>query len=190
MAIFKRDGNQNQQQRRSEQNQGTLVRSEPSSQQLMRDPFSMMMRDPFQLMREMMIDPFRMFQMSPWGDVAREGRELVWNPRFDVRETDNAFVFEGDMPGIKQDDLEIQVVGNNLQITGQREREETRDEGTMHTYERSYGHFSRSFTLPESAAIDQIRGDLKDGVLTIVVPKKPGSTPQRRKIQIGAGSKA
>jgi HSP20 family protein len=57
----------------------------------------------------------------------------------------------------------------------------------MHTYERSYGQFSRSFTLPATA--DNVRCDLNNGVLTLVVPKKPGSAPHRRKIQIGSGSK-
>jgi HSP20 family protein len=59
----------------------------------------------------------------------------------------------------------------------------------MHTYERSYGQFSRSFTLPETVDIDNVRCDLNNGVLTLVVPKKPGSAPHRRKIQIGSGSK-
>ncbi|HEY5945574.1 MAG TPA: Hsp20/alpha crystallin family protein [Kofleriaceae bacterium] len=159
--------------------------------QLMRDPFQMMQRDPFQLMREMLIDPFRVFQqMSPWSDIGREGRELMWNPSFEIRETDDAFLFKGDMPGVRQEDIDISLVGNNLQISGKRDREQEQDEGTLHTYERSYGQFSRSFTLPETADVDKVRCDMKDGVLTLVVPKKAGTAPHRRKIQIGSGSKS
>lgn len=187
MGILKKDGGEPQQrQRRTET---ALVR--PDQPQMMRDPFQMMTRDPFQLMREMMIDPFRVFQqMAPWGDFGRETRELIWNPTFEVRETDDAFVFKGDMPGVRQDDVDISLVGNNLQITGKREREEEQEEGTVHTYERSFGQFTRSFALPDSADLDKVRCDLKEGVLTLVVPKKAGAAPHRRKIEIGAGTKA
>ena len=60
----------------------------------------------------------------------------------------------------------------------------------MHTYERSYGSFSRVFSLPDEADLDSIRSELKDGVLTLVVPKKAGAGTQRRKIQLGSGSKS
>jgi HSP20 family protein len=183
MGILKKDGNEPQRQRRTE----TALARPEQPQMVMRDPFQMMTRDPFQLMREMMIDPFRVFQqMAPWGET----REMIWNPSFEVRETDDAFIFKGDMPGVRQEDLEISLVGNNLQITGKREREEEHEEGTVHTYERAFGQFTRTFALPESADVDKLRGDLKDGVLTIVAPKKAGAATHRRKIEIGAGTKA
>jgi HSP20 family protein len=165
--MVKRDGNQNQ----------TQANQQQGNQQ-------MLMRDPFQMMRELMADPYRMFQLSPWG------RDAGWNVSFDVRETDDAFIINADMPGIRDQDLDISLVGNQLQINGRRDQEQEQDEGRFHAYERSYGTFSRSFSLPETADLDQIRSDLKDGVLTLVVPKKPGSAPQRRKIQIGSGSKS
>lgn len=184
MAILRKDGNEGQRQR-NDQGQGSMVRQERP--ELVRDPFQMMTRDPFRLMREMMTDPFRLFQqMAPWGDFGTQGRELAWNPSFEVRETDDAFLFKGDMPGVKQEDIDINLVGSTLQISGKREREEEKDEGTLHTYERSYGSFSRSFSLPEVADLDKVRCDLKDGVLTLVVPKKAGTAPHRRKIQVGS----
>ena len=192
MGLLRRDGN-DQRQRRSEQN--AISRSEQSPV-AMRDPYQMtrdasplMTRDPFQLLREMMIDPYRVFQqMAQWND--REGREAMWNPSFEVRETDNAFLFKADMPGVRDEDLDISLNGNNLTITGKRERDVEQDEGTFHTFERSYGQFMRQFTLPETTDLDQVRCDLKDGVLSIVVPKRAGTSPQRRKLQIGSGSKA
>jgi HSP20 family protein len=187
MAIFRKDGNDPQRQRQGDQS--AMVR--PNQPELVRDPFQLMSRDPFRLMRDMMVDPFRVFQqMAPWGDVG-QGRELAWNPSFEIRETDDAFLFKGDMPGVKQEDLDIHIVGNTLQISGKREREEEKDEGTLHTYECSYGSFSRSFSLPDSADLDKVRCDLKNGVLTLAVPKKAGTAPHRRKIQIGGpGSKS
>ena len=194
MGILRRDGN-DQRQRRSEQT--ALSRSEQPQivrdpfQMTTRDPFQMFGRDPFQLMREMMMDPFRMLQQfAPVSDIAREGREVMWMPTFEVRETDDAFLFKADMPGVREADLDISLTGNNLVISGKRERDVEQDEGTVHLFERSYGQFTRSFSLPESADLDQVRSELKDGVLALIVPKRPGSTPQRRKIQIGGGSKA
>jgi HSP20 family protein len=165
---------------------GELVQRSPW-QQLARDPFDLFMRDPFQLMREMMTNPFRMFSLSPWGGM---GRDAGWNPQFEVRETEDAFVFKADVPGIRDEDLEITLTGNQLQISGKREYEQEQNEGRFHTFERSYGSFSRSFQLPESADLDNIRSDLKGGELTLVVPKQPGASPQRRKIQVGSGAKS
>jgi len=171
---------------------GQVQRNQPQGQQrgelIRRDPFQMLFRDPFQLMREMMTDPFRMFSQLPWGGGM--GHDLSWNPGFDIRETEDAFVFKADLPGIRSEDLEIQLVGNQLQISGKRECEQEQGEGRYHTYERSYGSFSRVFSLPESADLDKITSDLKDGELRLVVPKKAGSSPQRRKIQVGAGTKS
>jgi HSP20 family protein len=196
MAILKKDNGGGQGQRRGEQSalarpeQAELVRDPfQTFQTMMRDPLQMMMRDPFQLMRELMRDPFRALQqLSPWTDLGREGREMAWSPSFEIRETDDAFVLKSDVPGVRQDDLEVSLTGSNLRISGKREREQEAEEGTLHTYERSYGQFVRSFVLPEVADLDKVRCDLKDGVLTLLVPKKAGTAPHRRKIQIGAGS--
>ena len=183
MAIFRKDGNENKVQRRDDQT--ALQRPQPrGGGELTRDPFELMARDPWQLMREMMIDPFRMFRQ--WN----QGRDVALDPTFEMRETDDAFVLKGDLPGVRQDDVDISLIGNNLQITGKRDCEVENEEGTWHTYERSYGSFSRSFTLPETADLEKVRCDLKDGVLTLVAPKRPGTAPHRRKIQIGGGSKA
>lgn len=191
--VVKKEGGQAQQtQPQGQQVQGTqvqrgeLVRRDPF-QMLMRDPFLWMTRDPFQLMRDMWADPFRLLREA-WG--GGPARELVWSPDFEIRENDDAFIFKADLPGIRNEDLEISLAGNQLQITGKREQERERGEGRYYTYERSYGSFSRSFSLPEVADLDSIRSDLKDGVLTLVVPKKAGAKPQRRKIQIGAGAKS
>ena len=125
------------------------------------------------------------------GDIRSEsGRCRIL---LDISNLDAAFVVTAhlaDIPGIRNEDLDISLSGNQLQISGKREHEQEQGEGQYHTYERSYGSFTRSFTLPESADLDKIRSDMKDGELTLIVPKKPGSSPQRRKIQIGTGTKS
>lgn len=186
--VVKKDGGQQVQgsQQGNQPQRGELVRRDPW-QQMMRDPFQMLSRNPFQLMRDLLNDPFRtMFQMTPFESY---GRQMAWNPDFDIRETDQAFVFKADIPGLRTEDLDISLMGNQLQVAGKREYEQDQEEGQVHTYERSFGSFTRSFTLPESADVDNIHSDLKDGVLTLVVPKKPGTSPQRRKIQISSGGK-
>ncbi len=180
--VGKKDGGQQQQQQPQQPQQ---QQPQQSQQQLVRrDPFWQLVRDPFQMIREFLVDPFRALQ-HPF-----IGQQMAWNPSFEVRETDNAYVFKADLPGVKQDDVDIQLVENRLLITGKRDQEKEQDEGTLHTYERSYGSFQRAFTLPDSADLDKISTDLKDGVLTLVVPKKELQEPQRRKIQIGSSQKS
>ena len=137
-----------------------------------------MYRNPYQLMREFMRDPFGAMVASS-----------EFSPQMEVRETADAFVFKADLPGIRKEDVDIDVHGNRLQISGKREDEhEQKDGDRVYAYERSYGTFTRAFTLPETADTEHIRCDLEHGVLSIVVPKKAGAQP--RKIQIGGGGKS
>lgn len=192
MATAKNDGGQQSQERQQQppqerQQRDELVRAE-RGQQLMRDPFQQaMLRNPFRTLRQMMMDPFRWLQIPALPELPAEAG---WNPDFEVRETDDAFVFKADMPGIPAEDVDISLDGNELRISGKREHEREHDEGRYHTYERAYGDFTRTFLLPDTADVDKVRSDLKDGVLSLVVPKKSGAAQQRRKIQIGSGQKS
>ncbi len=140
--------------------------------------------DPFQAMREMLRwDPFR--EMAPIFPQL----ERAWMPSFEVRENKDGYIFKADLPGVKKDDIEVSLTGNRLQISGKRDEEKETKGDTFYTYERAYGSFSRSFTLPEGADADHVKTELKDGVLTLVLPKKPEA--QARKIPIAAsGSKS
>ena len=131
-------------------------------------------------------DPWQMFT-DPFG--AMTPYERAWNPSFEVRETKDAFMFKADLPGMKESDVDIEVHGNRLTISGKRSDEhEEKDGETVYAYERSYGSFYRAFTLPDNVDTEHVSCDLKDGVLTLAVPKKPGATP--KKIAIGKGQKA
>ena len=136
--------------------------------------------DPFRTMREWMKwDPFR--EMAPLPAFEK----LAFNPSFDVTETKEAYVFKADVPGVKPEEIEITTLGNRIQIAGKRENENEMKTDTVYTYERQYGNFSRTFTLPEGADIDLAKSELKDGVLTLVVPKKLNA--QAKKIEVAAG---
>lgn len=144
--------------------------------------------DPFRMMREMMrFDPFirESFLREPLSLLGRAERD-VWTPMFEVRENGHSLRFIADLPGVNRDDLEVSIVGSTLTVSGKREAEERSKDEQVHCYERLYGQFSRSFTLPEYADLDHITSNLQDGVLTIVVPKA-GQT-KSRKIQIGSAA--
>lgn len=105
---------------------------------------------------------------------------------FDVKETSDGYVFKADVPGVKESDLSVTLTGNRLSISGQRESERKESTDTYYMYERSYGDFSRTFTLPEGVDSSGVIADLKDGVLTVSVKKSPQA--QAKKIAIGTAS--
>jgi len=134
--------------------------------------------DPFEVMQDMLRwDPFR-----DWFRAWRGG-EMTFAPAFEVKETKNAFVFKSDLPGVKESELDISLSGNRLTVSGQRQEEQREEGERYYTYERSYGSFSRSFTLPDGVDPDKVEAELKDGVLTITVPKKPEMQPKRIEIR-------
>ncbi len=104
-------------------------------------------------------------------------------PRFEVRETKEALVLKADLPGVKTEDLDVSVQANVLSISGKREQEKTTDDVHLHMVERSYGSFTRSFTLPEGVDSKSLDAELKDGVLTLTLPKIPEAKPQRIQIK-------
>ena len=122
-------------------------------------------------------EPFSLFSdPTTWGDA-----ELAhwFSPALDAKETKDAYIFALDLPGIEQKDLDISVKEGVLTISGKREREETKEDDNYCACERSYGSFSRSFTLPRSADVDSVTAELKNGVLTVSVGKKPEAQPKQ-----------
>lgn len=126
--------------------------------------------DPFRIMLEMFND-----------HGARELRhpEQVFVPTFEVFERKDGYVFKADLPGVKQEDLDITLNANRLTVSGKREAEERKEGERFYAYERSFGTFTRSFTLPEGVDAEHVAAELKNGVLTLVVPKKPEVQPKK-----------
>ena len=139
--------------------------------------------EPFRLMRDMMRwDPFA--EMLP----SIRQTELAFAPSFEVKETKDAYVFKADMPGVKEDELDVTVAGNRLTVSGKREAEQREESDRYYAYERSYGSFTRAFTLPESADCEHVDADLSNGVLTVSIAKKPESQPKKISLK-GIGEK-
>lgn len=128
--------------------------------------------NPVRAMRDLLRwDPFQ--EMAPFTPGFPAFERMEWNPGFDVTENKDAYLFKADVPGVKKEDLEITFTGNRIQISGKRDFEKETRSDTVYTYERQYGNFVRNFTLPEGIDLEHAKSELKDGVLTLVVPKLP-----------------
>lgn len=117
-------------------------------------------------------DPFR--EMQPFFQTER-----TFVPAFEIKETKEGYLFKADLPGVKENDLEVTVSGSRLTIKGKREEEKKQETETFYAYERTYGSFTRAFTLPEGCDGAKAHAELKDGVLTLLVPKTAEAQPRR-----------
>lgn len=121
-------------------------------------------------------------------DVWREPGETEevsnrrWAPAVDIRETPEALFLNAEVPGLDKNDISITVENSVLTIAGERKFEQETQEETYHRMERSYGMFSRSFTLPANVRGDQVEATFTNGVLSVRLPKAEESKP--RKIDI------
>ncbi|KAI3458634.1 hypothetical protein Pfo_015297 [Paulownia fortunei] len=141
--------------------------------------------DPFSLD---LWDPFEGFPFSTTvANLPTSARETsaVANTRIDWRETPEAHVFKADLPGLKKEEVKVEVEdGRILQISGERSKEQEEKTDTWHRVERSSGKFLRRFRLPENAKMDQVKATMDNGVLTVVVPKAEEKKPEVKAIDI------
>ena len=129
-------------------------------------------------------DPFKDFPFPTSSDASRETSALV-NARVDWKETPEAHVFKADLPGIKKEEVKVEVEGDRiLQISGERNVEKEDKNDTWHRVERSSGKFTRRFRLPENSKMDQVKASMENGVLTITIPKEEVKKPDVKPIQI------
>ncbi|KAE8660377.1 17.5 kDa class I heat shock protein [Hibiscus syriacus] len=129
-------------------------------------------------------DPFRDFTSSSLTTPTTETSAFV-DTRIDWKETPEAHVFKADVPGIKKEEVKVEVEDDRvLQISGERNVEKEDKNDTWHRVERSSGKFMRRFRLPENAKMDQIKAAMENGVLTITVPKMEMKKPDVKAIDI------
>ncbi len=144
--------------------------------------------DPLQVLRELTgWDPFReMTTLTP----AVSRRTVPFAPQFEVKETKDAFIFKADLPGVDEKNIDVSLTGNRLAVSGLREEEDRHEGENFFADERAFGSFTRAFTLPDGVDGDQISADLKDGVLTLHIPKKPENQPKKISIKVAEKAKA
>jgi HSP20 family protein len=120
----------------------------------------------------------QLFADSPWASLAREA--TAWVPDVDIEEQDDAYVVEAELPGVDRKDLNVELVGNELTVTGEvKERER---KGVLRRRTRRVGRFELHVVLPDRVDSEGIRAELEHGVLTVRVPKSEAA--QRRRIEV------
>ncbi|MBF3906091.1 Hsp26/alpha crystallin family protein [Burkholderia pseudomallei] len=123
-------------------------------------------------------DPFKDFNFPT-------SLSAVVNTRVDWKETPEAHVLKADVPGLKKEEVKVEIQDDRiLQISGERNVEKEDKNDTWHRVERSSGKFMRSFRLPENAKVDKVKASMENGVLTVTVPKVEVKKPHVKSIEI------
>ncbi|XP_052178069.1 17.3 kDa class I heat shock protein-like [Diospyros lotus] len=126
-------------------------------------------------------DPLREF---PFPQRSGENSALV-NTRVDWKETPEAHVFKADVPGLKKEEVKVEVEDDRvLQIRGERNVEKEEKNDAWHRVERSSGKFLRRFRLPGNAKMDEVKASMENGVLTVTIPKEEIKKPDAKAIEI------
>jgi HSP20 family protein len=145
--------------------------------------------DPFRDLFTLQDQLFRTFG-SAYRNRGEEEQAVTatWSPLVDVFEDADGITLKAELPEVNASDVEIQVEGNTLTLKGERqlEREDKRD--SYHRIERTYGAFSRTFTLPNTVDVEHISAESKDGVLRIHLPKKAETKPRQIKVAVSANT--
>jgi HSP20 family protein len=108
--------------------------------------------------------------------------ELAWTPPVDIEETDDAYVVEAELPGVKREDVSIELAGNELAITGEIKEKERK--GIVRRRTRRVGRYELRVVLPDNIDGDKVDAKLKDGVLRVSVPKSERA--ERRRIEVNS----
>jgi HSP20 family protein len=115
---------------------------------------------------------------------SNEANLTAWAPAVDIYEAEHSLVVKADLPDIKPEELDIRVENNILTIRGERKFEKKVNEDNYLRVERSYGSFSRSFSLANTVNTEAIQADYKNGVLTLSIPKREEAKPKQIKVRV------
>jgi HSP20 family protein len=140
---------------------------------------------PFTLLRRMPEEMDRVF-----GEVAGyrgSGGEHIWAPALEVSEHDGNYIVRAELPGIKPEDVKLEIADDSVVLQGERKTEKQESKGGVQLAERHYGHFYRAVPLPEGAKTDDAKAKFENGVLEVTVPV-PERRRKPREIPIQAGS--
>ncbi|HXW56873.1 MAG TPA: Hsp20/alpha crystallin family protein [Candidatus Cybelea sp.] len=142
--------------------------------------------DPFRNLTTLQDQVNRLFEGSFKGS-AEASSLATWAPAVDIYETENELVIKADLPEVAEKDIDVQVENNMLTIRGERKLEESVKEDNYLRVERTYGSFSRSFSLPNTVNAEAIQANYKNGVLKVELPKRAESKPKQVKINVSNG---
>ena len=140
--------------------------------------------DPFQNLNTLQEQVNRLFESSLPGRRSEGAAITTWAPAVDIYETENELVLKADLPDLNEKDIDVRVENNMLTIRGERKFEQNVKEEDYLRIERTYGSFSRSFSLPNTVSTEGIKAEYKNGVLEIALPKRAESKPKQVKVNV------
>ena len=144
-----------------------------------RDPWLDLLYQFERRMGRMFNEPFRTFEWSPV-----ETSAAAWTPLVHIFEENGAIRLVAEVPGVKPEDVQITVEGNLLTIKGAREQVMQEKAEKVHRYERAYGTFERTFTLPATIDPNKIKATYENGLLTLTLPKVEAAKPHLIKVDV------
>ena len=152
-------------------------------------------RDVSSLLRQMRNEIDEMFEQPFWGTtrfplLKATADAPVWAPRIEVFEREHRLVTKVDLPGLKKEDVKVEVVDGQLVISGERKREFEEKKDNIFRSEREYGSFYRAVPLPETVTLDDVHATFADGVLEVSLPMPVETKPAVRTIEVKDASKA
>src|ERR1700704_5714189 len=127
---------------------------------------------------------FRSFEDAITRMLSEPRGARPWSPSVDIYETENELILKADLPDVKLEDIEVRVENQTLTLKGERKFEEDASVRGYHRIERSYGTFTRSFTVPTTVDSEKVSAEFKNGVLTVKLPKKEAAKPRQVKIEV------
>jgi HSP20 family protein len=152
-------------------------------------------RDPFTVLRQMTTDFDRFFEGAAWpwfqGPAfrARPRAEVAtWVPGIDVFQRDNRLVTRVDLPGMKKEEVKVEVTNGYLVVSGERKNEAEEKTENFYRCEREYGHFYRAVPLPEGVKYEDVKATFANGLLEVSVPLPAKAEPVARKVEVEEGA--
>ena len=125
-------------------------------------------------------DTIDTFFDTGFGDVP----EMKWRPAIDVEEKDGTYLLRADLPGMKKNDIHLELKDGYLTLRGERKSEHEENKDNYHRIERTYGTFERTFKVPEGVTEKDIHAKYKDGVLELTIPTPKVKEPQATEVKI------
>ncbi len=145
--------------------------------------------DPFRELRSLQDEMNRLFMTNySQRNNSEEGFSSgAWNPQVDIFENKDQIVLEAELPGMKPEDVNISIENNVLTIHGERKFEKKDEKDNFHRVERSYGSFTRSFTLPPTVSSENANAEFENGLLRLSLAKREEAKPRRIEIKASGG---
>ncbi|MCK5391984.1 MAG: Hsp20/alpha crystallin family protein [Deltaproteobacteria bacterium] len=141
--------------------------------------------EPFREFKPFYRDVDRLINEFGRGHQLTEGPEKeTWSPKVDIYETEGSYVLNAELPGLKKEEIKIDLNDNTLTLKGERKFEEKVEKENYVRIESSYGSFARSFVLSDKVNGENITANYKDGVLEVTLPKKEEAKPKEIKVEI------